>query len=52
VASGGSPVRWTATTRSGASVVASSLDRLLAKLALAAREERDSLDGVPFSRPR
>jgi hypothetical protein len=47
-----SPVRWTASTRVGTPVFASSLDRLLAKLALVAREEGDGLDGVPFSRPR
>jgi hypothetical protein len=48
----GSPVRWTAKTRAGVSVFASSLDRLLAKLAFAAREERDRDEGVPFLRPR
>jgi hypothetical protein len=47
----GSPVRWTAATPAGVSVFASSLDRLLAKLAAAAREEREQLEGVPFSRP-
>jgi hypothetical protein len=47
----GSPVGWTSKTRAGVSVFASSLDRLLAKLAVAAREERDRDEGVPFLRP-
>jgi hypothetical protein len=46
----GSPVRWTATTPGGVSVFASSLDRLLAKLPAAAREERGGHEDAPFSR--